>query len=146
MPSHGHRVAAGQSVANERRQYKEGRRGVVNALRGSLAQVIAAVMAGEIRSMADRNLRNVSAWEQRMYEALKPSVFFSVAEIVHPSVWCISQTGGNAGGRVEGSLSVGYWFWSECVWSLVFQYQEGIVRPRQRMLSRRGTSRGGVYA
>jgi len=142
MPAHGHHVAAVKSKAIRHSWYKEGRQARINVPRGNLAQVTATVMAGEIRSNAGEVLREIVVWEQRMFRVLQISGFSISAGIVYPSIWCILHTGLNAGGQVAGGLAVGDWYWHVGVWNIVLQHPVRMVRPRQRMLSRRGTSRG----
>lgn len=143
LPTHGLHVAAGHTIAVDVKSYKGGRRRGVNAPRRTLAHVMVAVMAGEIRSRTDGNSRNVAVGEQREYRALEPSGCPFSAEILYPYVWSFPQTRVIAGNLGVGNQSAGLWFWSASVCSITAQYPVEMVQPRQRMLSRRGSSRGG---
>lgn len=105
---------------------------------------MAAVMAREIRSNAAGNSRNVAVCEQRVYWALEPSGFLNVVEILYPYVWSFPQTRVIVGDLGVRSQSTGFWFWPLSVWSIFVQFPVGMVRPQQRMLSCRGTSKGGL--
>lgn len=143
MPAHGHHVAAVPSTALRCWWYKEGRQAGIYVARGDLTEVKAAVMARAIRGNANDVLRESAVWEQRMFGAVSiPGYFFS-AGFSYSNIWCVPLADSRDGGQVAGGLTVGDWYRPAGILNIVCQYPVMMVRPRQRMLSRRGTSRGG---
>lgn len=136
-------VAAGQYAAEGMKSYKKRRQRAVNAQRRTLVHVMAAVMEGEIRCKEEGISGNVEVSGQRAYQALEPASFITFAEILHPYVWTFPQTRVLAGNTGWENQNEGLSLWSVGVCSIFAQYQVKMVRPRQRMLRRRGSSRGG---
>lgn len=144
MPARGHHVATVKNLANDYNWYKVGWQKRVNDPQGNLAQATTAVMAGELQSRAGEVKRDIAAWDQRMSGIVQlPGLSVSV-EISYPSVWFIPHSELGAGGLVAGGLGAGDLNYPVVCWNFAPLHPTKMVRPRQRMLSHRGTSRGGT--
>lgn len=130
MPTFGHHVAPTVNTRKGHRQFKAKRHGTINAWRGYSAQRMATLMVDVIPSRVGEDDRYKTGYEQGMMVVMQTTGLSVFVEIPSLSDGLITRLT-----MVAESLVYPVAWWNSC---------PSMVRPRQRMLSHRGTSRGGV--